>query len=68
MGLMAPQLVRLSGAQEREAVVLLAQVLLDVARKGRGSVCGGGFAGGSGGAISGGDSLRAGSGKARKAA
>ena len=63
-----PRLVPLSAEQEREAVVLLAELLLDVARKRRGGVSGGAFGGGSGSAIGGAIPLPVGRGKARKAA
>lgn len=49
--LLPPRRVPLSVEQERDAVAVLAEVLLDVARKRRASVSGGDLAGGSGGAI-----------------
>jgi hypothetical protein len=50
---LAPRLVPLSAAQEREAVGLLAGLLLEVARERRGGVLGCAFDGGSGGVIGG---------------
>ncbi len=66
--LSAPRLVPLSTAQEREAVGLLAQLLLDIARKHPGGVSGSAFDGGLDRGIGGVVSLPAEAGKARKAA
>lgn len=66
--LLPPRLVPLSAEQEREAAGLLAELLLGVAVKGRGSASGGGLYGGSVGAIGGVVPLPARAGKARKAA
>jgi hypothetical protein len=66
--LLPPRLVPLGAEQERDAVAVLAELLLGVAVKGRGGVSGGGLDGGSGGAIDGVGSLQARTGKAPKAA
>jgi hypothetical protein len=66
--LLPPRRVALSAEQERDAVAVLAELLLDVARKRRGGGSGSGLDGGSGGAIGGVVSLPARAGKARKAA
>jgi hypothetical protein len=66
--LLPPRLVPLSAEQERDAVAVLAEFLLDVAVNGRGSVCGSGLDGGFGGAIGGAGPLPPIAGKARKAA
>ncbi len=66
--LLPPPLTPLSAEQEREAVTLLAEMLLDVVRNGRGSVSGSAFDGGSDRVIGGVVSAPAGAGKARKAA
>jgi hypothetical protein len=66
--LLPPRLVPLSAERERDAVAVLAELLLGVAVKGRGGVSGSVLDGGSGGAIGGVGSLPASAGKARKAA
>lgn len=48
--LLRPRLEPLSPEQERDAVALLAELLLDAAGKRRAGVCGGAFGSGSGGA------------------
>jgi len=58
----------LSAGQEREAIALLAALLLDAVPKRRGGVSGGAFEGGSRGVIGGVVPLPAKAGKARKAA
>ncbi len=63
--LLPPRRVALSAELERDAVAVLAELLLDVARQ---RASGSGLDGGSGGAIGGGVSLPARAGKARKAA
>jgi hypothetical protein len=66
--LLRPRLVPLSAEREREAVALLAELLLAVARKYGAGVSGGVLDGGSDGATGGVVSLPAKAGKARKAA
>jgi hypothetical protein len=66
--LLPPRLVPLSAEQERDAVAVLAELLLDVAVKGRGGVCGGALDGGSDSAIGSAIALPTSAGKVRKAA
>ena len=66
--MLPPRLVRLGAERERDAVAVLADLLLDVVRKRRGSVSGSGLDGSSGGAIGGAVSPPASEGRARKAA
>jgi hypothetical protein len=66
--LLPPRLVPLSAERERNAVGVLAELLLGVAVKGRGGARGGGLDGGSAGVIGVVVSLSASEGKARKAA
>jgi hypothetical protein len=66
--LLPPRRVPLSAEQERDAVAVLSELLLDVARQRQASASGSALDGGSGGAIGGVVSLPASAGKARKAA
>ena len=66
--LLLPRRVPLGAEQERDAVAVLSELLLDVAHQRQASASGSALDGGSGGALCGVVSLPASAGKARKAA